>query len=71
MWYLWRGIRKENNVEFEKEKARFSELGPLQTRELGTAFYDSIYYSVTGKLGQVQGRKAILIFRDGEAPAKG
>ena len=58
-------------MQFEKDKARFPELGPPQNRELGTAFYDSIYYGETEKLGQVQGRKAILMFSDGEAPAKG
>jgi Ca-activated chloride channel family protein len=38
----------------------------VEERELGTAFYDSIYYSVTEKLEQADGRKAILIFSDGE-----
>ena len=56
----------ENYVQFDKDKARFPELGPRQERVLGTAFYDSIYYGVTEKLDQVQGRKAILMFSDGE-----
>ncbi len=48
------------------DKGHFPELGPNEDRELGTAFYDSIFYSVTEKLGQVEGSKAILIFSDGE-----
>jgi Ca-activated chloride channel family protein len=56
----------ENLKLFEKGKARFSEIGPAEERELGTAFYDSIYYSVSEKLAEAGGRQAILIFSDGE-----
>jgi len=56
----------ENYVRFEKDKGRFPDLGPREDRELGTAFYDSIYYSVTEKLAQAEGRKGILMFSDGE-----
>ena len=51
---------------FDKGKMHFPELGPKEDRELGTAFYDSIYYSVTEKLSEGGGRKAILMFSDGE-----
>lgn len=51
--------RKGKHVEFP-------ELGPEEERDLGTAFYDSIYYSVTEKLKREQGRRALLIFSDGE-----
>jgi VWFA-related protein len=50
----------------DKGKGRLRELGPKEDRDLGTAFYDSIYYSVTEKLADAPGRKAILIFSDGE-----
>lgn len=50
----------------DKGKGRLPELGPKEDRDLGTAFYDSIYYSVTEKLAGAHGRKAILIFSDGE-----
>ncbi len=56
----------ENYGQFDKDKGRFRELGPRENRDLGTAFYDSIYYSVTEKLDQAEGRKAILMFSDGE-----
>jgi Ca-activated chloride channel homolog len=46
--------------------AQFPELGPLESRDLGTAFYDSIYYSVTEKLVRESGRRALLLFSDGE-----
>ncbi|HET7870905.1 MAG TPA: VWA domain-containing protein [Terriglobales bacterium] len=52
--------------EFEHGDRKFSELGPREDRELGTAFYDSIYYSVTEKLAGEQGRRALLVFSDGE-----
>ena len=55
-----------NFREFDKGKKHFPEIGPQEDRELGTAFYDSIYYSVTEKLAQAGGRKAILMFSDGE-----
>ena len=56
----------ENYKLFDKGKKHFPELGPEEDRELGTAFYDSIYYSVTEKLAQAGGRQAILMFSDGE-----
>jgi Ca-activated chloride channel homolog len=56
--------------EFQKAKSKemkkYVEVGPLQDRDLGTAFYDSIFYSVTEKLAKENGRRAILMFSDGE-----
>ncbi|HXZ79996.1 MAG TPA: VWA domain-containing protein [Terriglobales bacterium] len=52
---------------FEKGDRNVPDLGPVEDRELGTAFYDAIYYSVTTKLAGIQnGRKALLVFSDGE-----
>jgi Ca-activated chloride channel homolog len=45
---------------------RIPEIGPKEDRELGTAFYDSIYYSVTEKLVGETGGRALLVFSDGE-----
>lgn len=56
----------ENYKLFDKGKKRFPELGADDSREGGTAFYDSVYYSVTEKLAQAGGRQAILMFSDGE-----
>lgn len=44
----------------------FPDLGPKEDRELGTAFYDSIFYSVSEKLLGETGRRALLVFSDGE-----
>jgi Ca-activated chloride channel homolog len=52
--------------EFDRGKKHFPEIGPKEDRDLGTAFYDAIYYSVTEKLVQANGRRAILMFSDGE-----
>jgi Ca-activated chloride channel family protein len=51
---------------YQKSTGKFPELGPTESRDLGTAFYDSIYYSVTEKLARENGRRAILLFSDGE-----
>ena len=55
-----------NFLEFDKGKRHFPEIGPTEDRDLGTAFYDSIYYSVTEKLEHAGSRQAILMFSDGE-----
>lgn len=52
--------------EFDKNSGTFPELGPREDRDLGTAFYDAIYYSVTEKLSADTGRRALLVFSDGE-----
>ncbi len=51
---------------FEHGDRHFPELGPKESRDLGTAFYDSIFYSVIEKLANENGRRALLIFSDGE-----
>ena len=51
---------------YNKDTQRFPELGPNEKRDLGTAFYDSIYYPVTEKLANESGRRALLLFSDGE-----
>ncbi len=52
---------------FDHGNRHFPEIGPREDRELGTAFYDSIYYSVTEKLAKVgQARRALIMFSDGE-----
>src|SRR5215831_12385091 len=51
---------------YRHHDGRFPELGPKESRDLGTAFYDSIFYSVTEKLANASGRRALLVFSDGE-----
>ena len=41
----------ERLKQYEKKSERFPEIGPKEMRDLGTAFYDSIFYSVGEKLG--------------------
>jgi Ca-activated chloride channel homolog len=55
-----------NFHDFDKGRGHFPEIGPHEERDLGTAFYDSIYYSVTEKLAAGGGRQALLMFSDGE-----
>jgi Ca-activated chloride channel homolog len=51
---------------YQHSNKHFPDLGPKEDRELGTAFYDSVFYSVTEKLGGESGRRALLVFSDGE-----
>jgi Ca-activated chloride channel family protein len=57
----------EDWKRYQKSTGRFPEIGLTgENRDLGTAFYDSIFYSVTEKLARENGRRAILLFSDGE-----
>jgi Ca-activated chloride channel homolog len=61
------GLGAYEHRDKDKKKPReFVELGPKEERDLGTAFYDSIYYSVEEKLAKENGRRALLLFSDGE-----
>jgi Ca-activated chloride channel family protein len=51
---------------YEHDNRHVLELGPREQRELGTAFYDAIYYSVEERLARQEGRRALLVFSDGE-----
>jgi Ca-activated chloride channel family protein len=43
------------------------EIGPDDYRDLGTAYHDAIFYTITEKLASDQsGRKAVIVFSDGE-----
>jgi Ca-activated chloride channel family protein len=52
---------------FDKGNMDFPEIGPKEERELGTALYDAVFFSITEKLASIhQRRKVLLIFSDGE-----
>src|SRR5690242_18101678 len=53
--------------QFRRGSDDFPEIGPKEDRDLGTALYDAIYFSIVEKLkGTGQGRRALLVFSDGE-----
>lgn len=57
-------------AKYDKGTKDFPELEPDDTRDGGSAVYDSIYASVTEKLGSSQARrKALILFSDGEENA--
>ena len=56
----------ERLKQYERSSDRFPEIGPAERRELGTAFYDAIFYATEERLKNQEGRRAILIFSDGE-----
>jgi Ca-activated chloride channel homolog len=51
---------------YDKDTKHFPQLGPPANRDLGTAFYDSVFYPVEEKLARENGRRALLLFSDGE-----
>jgi len=59
------GMGSKNNKK-KTEEPKIPELGPDEKRMEGTAFFDSIYFSVTEKLAQETGRRALIVFSDGE-----
>jgi Ca-activated chloride channel family protein len=58
----------EGLQDYEHDRRHFPELGPEnEKRELGTAFYDAIYYSIEQKLAPAtSGQKGLIVFSDGE-----
>lgn len=59
------GIGSKKNKK-NADEPKIPELGPQEEREAGTAYFDAIYYSVAEKLAQETGRRALIIFSDGE-----
>jgi len=60
---LMEGLKR---FDHEKNRAEMAEIGPPDLRFAGTAFYDALYHS-TEKLGSEEhGRKALIVFSDGE-----
>jgi Ca-activated chloride channel family protein len=52
---------------FDHDRGRVPEIGPRESRERGTAFYDAIYYATMDKLaGTENDRRALIILSDGE-----
>lgn len=52
---------------FDHDPSGMPEIGPRERRELGTAFYDAIYYATEEKLaGAEGGRRALIVLSDGE-----
>jgi Ca-activated chloride channel homolog len=57
----------DNLKRFDKGDHHFPEIGPHEDRDLGTALYDAVYFSVEERLRQPgQRRRALLLFSDGE-----
>lgn len=56
----------EHMKQLEKRFEEFPELGPKEDRELGTAYFDAIYYPIAEKLAGGTGPRALLVFSDGE-----
>ncbi|HTS65067.1 MAG TPA: VWA domain-containing protein [Candidatus Acidoferrales bacterium] len=53
--------------EHQRNHADYPIVGPSETRILGTAFYDAIYYSSTQMMQNIdRGRRALIVFSDGE-----
>lgn len=57
----------ESVHRFNKGDRSGPELGPQEQRELGTALYDAVYFSVTEKMeAEREHRRVLIVFSDGE-----
>jgi Ca-activated chloride channel family protein len=55
------------DFEHERNRGEYPIVGPHEFRVLGTAFYDAVYYSSTLLMQNIdRGRRALIIFSDGE-----
>jgi VWFA-related protein len=64
---LFLGIGSKNkNSKKSGDGPKIPELGPDENRTEGTAYFDAIYFSVAEKLAQETGRRALIVFSDGE-----
>ena len=52
-----------------KKKMTFPRLGPTEQREQGTAICDAIYHGAEERRAKADGRRALLVFSDGEENA--
>jgi Ca-activated chloride channel homolog len=56
-----------NLRRYAKGETDFAEIGPKETRDLGTALYDAVYFSSVEKMSQArEQRRAFIVFTDGE-----
>lgn len=56
-----------SGFEHEKRHGDYPVVGPWEMRILGTAFYDALYYSSTTMMQNIErGRRALVVFSDGE-----
>lgn len=61
------GIESRNKNNKKKgDEPKIPELGPEEDRVQGTAYFDAIYFSISEKLAQETGRRALIVFSDGE-----
>jgi VWFA-related protein len=64
-FHIFSSSGPKNNKK-NADEPKIPELGPEEDRVAGTAYFDAIYYSVVEKLAQETGRRALIIFSDGE-----
>ncbi len=58
---------KEFQHDKPKDRPFYPMVGPVETRILGTAFYDAIFYGSTQMMQNIdRGRRALIVFSDGE-----
>lgn len=56
-----------DEYQHAKRRPAYPTVGPPETRVLGTAFYDAVYYGSTLMMQNIErGRRALILFSDGE-----
>lgn len=62
---LMSGVRRYAKGDYD-----FPEIGPQETRDLGTALYDALYFSAEKMSKARQQRRALIVLTDGEENAR-
>lgn len=60
-------VRALEDYQKARSRAEYPTIGPRESRLLGTAFYDAVFYGSTLMMQNIErGRRALILFSDGE-----
>lgn len=60
-------VKSLEDYQHSKNHGEYPSVGPREYRQLGTAFYDAIFYGSTLMMQNIdRGRRALIVFSDGE-----
>jgi Ca-activated chloride channel family protein len=60
-------VKSLEDFQHAKSRGEYPSVGPREHRQLGTAFYDAVFYGSTLMMQNIdRGRRALILFSDGE-----
>jgi len=60
-------VKSLEDFQHAKSRTEYPSVGPREYRQLGTAFYDAVFYGSTLMMRNIdRGRRALILFSDGE-----